>query len=143
METSSIRTSSTPALKPGSEYQNTRMGRASTFAICPWLGMARSMLWGTCVVIPWRASADIRSEEHTSELQSSDHLVCRLLLEKKKMSTPRGREYRLRRELGGGGEVTAAESNTRSQGMVAEIPRPHDGHRRARAAEILDYGRGA
>src|SRR5258708_18489430 len=30
---------------------------------------------------PWR------SEEHTSELQSPDHLVCRLLLEKKKNST--------------------------------------------------------
>src|SRR5438552_10600165 len=29
----------------------------------------------------WRAE---RSEEHTSELQSPDHLVCRLLLEKKK-----------------------------------------------------------
>src|SRR5258708_37469281 len=28
----------------------------------------------------------IRSEEHTSELQSPDHLVCRLLLEKKKVS---------------------------------------------------------
>src|SRR5207244_5908900 len=28
---------------------------------------------------------DGRSEEHTSELQSPDHLVCRLLLEKKKM----------------------------------------------------------
>src|SRR5207244_6303171 len=27
-----------------------------------------------------------RSEEHTSELQSPDHLVCRLLLEKKKMA---------------------------------------------------------
>ena len=27
---------------------------------------------------------DVRSEEHTSELQSPDHLVCRLLLEKKK-----------------------------------------------------------
>src|SRR5258708_9895861 len=27
-----------------------------------------------------------RSEEHTSELQSPDHLVCRLLLEKKKTS---------------------------------------------------------
>src|SRR5438552_5312565 len=27
-----------------------------------------------------------RSEEHTSELQSPDHLVCRLLLEKKKES---------------------------------------------------------
>src|SRR5258708_12885662 len=29
-----------------------------------------------------------RSEEHTSELQSPDHLVCRLLLEKKK-TTPK------------------------------------------------------
>src|SRR5438552_7772312 len=28
-----------------------------------------------------------RSEEHTSELQSPDHLVCRLLLEKKKTNT--------------------------------------------------------
>src|SRR5258708_19588127 len=28
-----------------------------------------------------------RSEEHTSELQSPDHLVCRLLLEKKKSNT--------------------------------------------------------
>src|SRR5215216_6864032 len=31
-----------------------------------------------------RGDADARSEEHTSELQSPDHLVCRLLLEKKK-----------------------------------------------------------
>src|SRR5258708_21203408 len=30
----------------------------------------------------------IRSEEHTSELQSPDHLVCRLLLEKKKLTVP-------------------------------------------------------
>src|SRR5258708_30730010 len=29
-----------------------------------------------------------RSEEHTSELQSPDHLVCRLLLEKKKKEAP-------------------------------------------------------
>src|SRR5258708_20828415 len=29
-----------------------------------------------------------RSEEHTSELQSPDHLVCRLLLEKKKTLYP-------------------------------------------------------
>src|SRR5207244_13487369 len=34
---------------------------------------------GQCHVrLPWP-----RSEEHTSELQSPDHLVCRLLLEKK------------------------------------------------------------
>src|SRR3712207_7402852 len=32
---------------------------------------------------PWSA-ADGRSEEHTSELQSRQYLVCRLLLEKKK-----------------------------------------------------------
>src|SRR5258708_30904352 len=30
-------------------------------------------------------SKGARSEEHTSELQSPDHLVCRLLLEKKKI----------------------------------------------------------
>src|SRR5258708_29571634 len=30
-----------------------------------------------------------RSEEHTSELQSPDHLVCRLLLEKKKKTADR------------------------------------------------------
>src|SRR5258708_16083437 len=32
----------------------------------------------------WLVSTTTRSEEHTSELQSPDHLVCRLLLEKKK-----------------------------------------------------------
>src|SRR5438552_6914203 len=31
-----------------------------------------------------RGKCSYRSEEHTSELQSPDHLVCRLLLEKKK-----------------------------------------------------------
>src|SRR5258708_13421676 len=39
---------------------------------------------------PSEDSADlIRSEEHTSELQSPDHLVCRLLLEKKKFTSPK------------------------------------------------------
>src|SRR2546429_1519488 len=37
---------------------------------------------------PRHAECD-RSEEHTSELQSRLHLVCRLLLEKKKCTTPR------------------------------------------------------
>src|SRR5947208_10309891 len=45
------------------------------------------------VVLAYRLATDtsavtraiLRSEEHTSELQSPDHLVCRLLLEKKKM----------------------------------------------------------
>src|SRR5690606_41993037 len=34
-------------------------------------------------------SPGLRSEEHTSELQSRENLVCRLLLEKKKNSTKR------------------------------------------------------
>src|SRR3989442_10851521 len=41
----------------------------------------------------------IRSEEHTSELQSRPHLVCRLLLEKKKNPNPpvrRTSNYELR-----------------------------------------------
>src|SRR5258708_16448888 len=44
----------------------------------------------TIEVLTSRASKSIwgmRSEEHTSELQSPDHLVCRLLLEKKKMTS--------------------------------------------------------
>src|SRR5215510_15902514 len=37
---------------------------------------------------PNRANGLPRSEEHTSELQSRGHLVCRLLLEKKKKTSP-------------------------------------------------------
>src|SRR5438045_8322018 len=39
-----------------------------------------------------------RSEEHTSELQSLRHLVCRLLLEKKKKNDPRKRAQTDRRQ---------------------------------------------
>src|SRR5258708_19602766 len=43
----------------------------------------------SCLTTPSSTSIEkrrmrVRSEEHTSELQSPDHLVCRLLLEKKK-----------------------------------------------------------
>src|SRR5207244_11235162 len=38
----------------------------------------------SCLVIKDQTLEGFRSEEHTSELQSPDHLVCRLLLEKKK-----------------------------------------------------------
>src|SRR5438552_6967576 len=44
-----------------------------------------------------------RSEEHTSELQSPDHLVCRLLLEKKKIAVagepPRRHDHATESEL--------------------------------------------
>src|SRR3712207_6950484 len=43
--------------------------------------MRAGILWG----ISFGAAALSRSEEHTSELQSRQYLVCRLLLEKKKI----------------------------------------------------------
>src|SRR2546430_10347000 len=42
---------------------------------------ARFALTATCISDSF---ASLRSEEHTSELQSQSNLVCRLLLEKKK-----------------------------------------------------------
>src|SRR2546429_3238245 len=64
------------------------------------LSMARKAMPGTSAdpsgnrrhgeVLPLGlARQERRSEEHTSELQSRLHLVCRLLLEKKKKTTPR------------------------------------------------------
>src|SRR5258708_11718670 len=49
-----------------------------------------------------------RSEEHTSELQSPDHLVCRLLLEKKKK-----REYK------------TARAQTQNQSAKSQIQELH------------------
>src|SRR3712207_8504636 len=44
---------------------------------------------GPVTVLVVHGVDDGRSEEHTSELQSRQYLVCRLLLEKKKKSTVR------------------------------------------------------
>src|SRR5258705_2320724 len=46
------------------------------------LRAAEDSLTGTFSLVP--QIVPVRSEEHTSELQSLRHLVCRLLLEKKK-----------------------------------------------------------
>src|SRR5688572_32512296 len=50
-------------------------------AVRGWLAGARRSLKGDA------ARDQLRSEEHTSELQSQSNLVCRLLLEKKKKNT--------------------------------------------------------
>src|SRR2546422_3779959 len=42
------------------------------------------MVWRRLSLLSRDLDPDVRSEEHTSELQSRLHLVCRLLLEKKK-----------------------------------------------------------
>src|SRR5256884_6459322 len=45
-------------------------------------------------LVPRRLPVHTRSEEHTSELQSRLHLVCRLLLEKKKTRVRSTSRYR-------------------------------------------------
>src|SRR2546429_5576098 len=60
-------------------FPYTTLFRSSTAAgsLCPWPGPK-------AICTAPAASDASRSEEHTSELQSRLHLVCRLLLEKKK-----------------------------------------------------------
>src|SRR5436305_3369889 len=48
-----------------------------------------------------RGEAARRSEEHTSELQSRPHLVCRLLLEKKKNAVANAGRTRSAKKIGG------------------------------------------
>src|SRR2546429_8298084 len=56
-----------------------RVGRRNT------LGTMACLIGIFSFLAPWLlGSGTVRSEEHTSELQSRLHLVCRLLLEKKK-----------------------------------------------------------
>src|SRR5436309_10924144 len=64
--------------------------RALISTLFPYTTLFRSLLFGSEIVIvsKFRVSKpgsirEIRSEEHTSELQSRENLVCRLLLEKK------------------------------------------------------------
>src|SRR2546429_9203943 len=52
--------------------------------ICLWHDGARVLTKTFERVAPFGGQPGERSEEHTSELQSRLHLVCRLLLEKKK-----------------------------------------------------------
>src|SRR5690625_6220643 len=58
------------------------------FALFPYTTLFRSRVGDLCSFRTLTATSSdgfrIRSEEHTSELQSRGHLVCRLLLEKKK-----------------------------------------------------------
>src|SRR3712207_7567178 len=76
-------------------FRSGRCGRrdARSVGLCHWCSQAcervRKYLWAQpCELERWRDSPEdkdhVRSEEHTSELQSRQYLVCRLLLEKKK-----------------------------------------------------------
>src|SRR5258708_18503089 len=63
---------------------NSRFSRAGITVALP-ARSAEESNFVTSTGVPLRIGrSKRRSEEHTSELQSPDHLVCRLLLEKKK-----------------------------------------------------------
>src|ERR1035441_10738987 len=73
----------------GAVEANTTPPAASTTAARPAATSAQRLPAAGCrTKFGWMASSApitaMRSEEHTSELQSLRHLVCRLLLEKKK-----------------------------------------------------------
>src|SRR5947208_4933418 len=67
-----------PLLPRSTLFPYTTLFRSSTCSSIPATSSSHS--WAACT-----SSCAGRSEEHTSELQSPDHLVCRLLLEKKKV----------------------------------------------------------
>src|SRR5207244_7919391 len=59
-------------------------GTAAALLMSATRGMLRSLAEACCTPAEVLTKLNrLRSEEHTSELQSPDHLVCRLLLEKK------------------------------------------------------------
>src|SRR2546430_8988780 len=63
--------------------------RAHHVSVQPLLSHAKAenVVAAPCCVPRKHCAPPIRSEEHTSELQSQSNLVCRLLLEKKKNNT--------------------------------------------------------
>src|SRR2546427_9221305 len=75
--------SRSPSLNPPSRKCSTKPGK-SVEAVSGDHSTAGPSLPAIKVNVPH--SCTVRSEEHTSELQSQSNLVCRLLLEKKKIS---------------------------------------------------------
>src|SRR5262245_63526610 len=92
--------------------------RPPTSTLFPYTTLFRSPEGGSGCLVHHASrgppTSEPRSEEHTSELQSLRHLVCRLLLEKKKT----------------GVETRATAACTRPEELAADgIQRRSDGHR--------------
>src|SRR5947199_6646078 len=79
----------------------------------------RSRSWANACL---KSSGPLRSEEHTSELQSLRHLVCRLLLEKKNVNDTLPID-RLRKHDRGGRALARAVRRLRRQ--LHQHPRAH------------------
>src|SRR2546430_9012826 len=75
-----------PSLYATATATGRRLGTGSTIPASSWAG-GRPTGRTFDHPSPTEPGHDLRSEEHTSELQSQSNLVCRLLLEKKKKQT--------------------------------------------------------
>src|SRR5207253_7926169 len=71
-------------------WRFTRLRRTSAGCACLRLDRFHERKWRRSI---FRRLLQTRSEEHTSELQSRGHLVCRLLLEKKKKIYTRSSQH--------------------------------------------------
>src|SRR3712207_7565447 len=74
-----------PWLSPRSNFAGSRRRRARRRPRRPWPPFGH--------LLGWLCRRPSRSEEHTSELQSRQYLVCRLLLEKKKITPNHKKTY--------------------------------------------------
>src|SRR5690606_41083062 len=82
-------------LRPASQRRAARCtsSRAASSSVAMSASMNR-IAWKSAIGWPKALRSRARSEEHTSELQSRENLVCRLLLEKKKRWTPKNFRYK-------------------------------------------------
>src|SRR5258708_9726070 len=88
---SAISTGTFSKTRPFSNSAKTNYGSSPRLARRTGSSFSRAS-WARCLNARWSRNnahnlaptTPARSEEHTSELQSPDHLVCRLLLEKQK-----------------------------------------------------------
>src|SRR5438132_6844463 len=94
---------------------------------------AMSLAWGAARVRSttfglWTSGVPIRSEEHTSELQSHRDVVCRLLLEKRKQGYDRSQPNEGDEVLVVGGELEGAEGLGEVDDQPADDGAGHAAH---------------
>src|SRR5207249_7766769 len=98
---------------------------------CTYCVMRRTTNGGMRTVPPERVLELVRSEEHTSELQSRFDLVCRLLLEKK------NRLQALRRQVADHGQLGLGQRGEVAEQLGAPVARADDPHLRAAGGRAL------
>src|SRR5207244_12844821 len=84
--TTLFRSGPAPSLSPGTQSLSVTLPHSVATPLTVIVASGAAPMMTSPPPLDWIVG---RSEEHTSELQSPDHLVCRLLLEKKNTDTYR------------------------------------------------------